>query len=739
MQDPAVTTVDLIDLSWKVGPIGSHDAEPDTWIDAQVPGAVQLDWARHEGWGEPLWLEETERFDWMAKSYWVYRSQVDLPTLDPGERLTFCCGGVDYFYRVYVNGQERLRQEGMHRPFELDLTSLAGTGVTTEVRVWPVFGDERPRPPHLSCKPPVAHGWDFHPFLLPLGIWQDTWIERGPTLRLIDAEVRYTLNEPLDRADVQFQAEVTGEGQLLWRLTAPDGSIVIEQEVAASGETTLDAALEQPVLWWPHDQGEPALYHSEVELINEDETVVGRRTATVGFRRIRLVPNDGAATFAMQPGQPTSRTAPPMQLEVNGRRVFGRGSNWVCPDVFPGRITPERYGRQVELARQAGLNLIRVWGGAIIPHDAFYDHCDRYGIMVWQEFPLSCMKHGDHPDYLDTLDHETRTVMRRLRHRASLAIWCSGNELYTPWAGMNEQDLPIRLINRNAYDLDPGRAFLPTTPLAGVGHGPYTFLSGQGDMYALAQDHAMFAYTEFGTPGPPPLETLKRIIPEDERFPVKPDGAWVFRKGQKAMGMSGDSWLLNESLDKLFGKSEDFETMVERGHWAQREGVKARFEVYRRQKPRCSMAINWVFNEPWPNAANNSMLAWPEEPKAGYTGLAAANRPVMASGKVLRFTWSADDMFEVELWLLNDTPDAIEPGKMAVMLQIAGERVQLGDWPFAASPANEHQRGPTLRCRLPQVDNADRMVVRLSVEGRPALDSVYELLYRPKADTDQGH
>ena len=173
------------------------------------------------------------------------------------------------------------------------------------------------------------------------------------------------------------------------------------------------------------------------------------------------------------------------------------------------------------------MNLIRCWGGAVVPPEAFHDACDELGLMVWQDFPLGCNRYEGTPEYLAVLDQESRSIIRRLRTHPSLAVWCGGNELFNAWSGMTDQDLAIRLLNRNCYDLDPERPFLPTAPVAGMAHGHYVFRDRRGDeVFQIIARASATAYTEFGCPAPADAEVLRETLPEEELFPPRPGTSW---------------------------------------------------------------------------------------------------------------------------------------------------------------------------------------------------------------------
>lgn len=420
-----------------------------------------------------------------------------------------------------------------------------------------------------------------------------------------------------------------------------------------------------------------------------------------------------------------------MTLEVNGRAIFAKGSNWVSPDIFPGPITGETYRPLVTLAQEAHLNLLRAWGGAPVPKESFFDLCDQVGLLVWQEFPLACNPYPDDAAYLRVLDQESRSIIRRLRRHPCLALWSGGNELFNSWSGMDDQALPLRLLNRNCYDLDPETPFIPTSPLEGVGHGDYRFRDENGqEVFTLFTRSACVAYPEFGCPGPAPVHRLQSFIPADELWPPRPGGAWSMHHGFDAWVLEPTGWLALSTQRHYFGEPADLNELVTRGQWLQSEACKCLFEEARRQKPRCGMALNWCFNEPWPAAANNSIVHWPCDPKPALAGVAAACRPALASARVPQFSWRGGELFSVDLWLLNDQPEAAAGVVVTATIHLGGRSYDVARWDTGVIAALRNVPGPRVACELPCCAGAGEFSLRVAVAGRSGWDSEYRLHYR---------
>lgn len=721
-------------FNWQVGWTANPDQSPARFVPAAVPGAVQLDWARAEGW-PPYWQAENFRaYGWMEDVHWVYQARLAKPVLAAQQRLVLVCGGVDYACTVRLDGRVVHTQEGMFSSFEIDVTA-AVDGALLEIVVAPA--PKVPILPHnqeprsqarQSCKPAVAYGWDFHPRLIPLGIWEETCLEvRSAEFWLDHVEVAYELAPDFSAADLKLITRGKG-GRIRWTLTDPAGAIVQTREGAPGA---LAVHVKHPVLWWPSTEGDQALYTSLVETLDADGVVVQHTEQRVGLRRIRLVMAPGQWDRGV--GMPATQPPVPITFEVNGRSIFGRGANWVCPDIFPGTLTPERYREQLALFVGANLNLLRCWGGAIVNKTAFFEQCDELGIMVWQEFPLACNCYEGSVDYLRVLDQESQAILRRLRRHACIVLWCGGNELFNEWSGMTMQDHALRLLGRNCFDLDPARPFLPTSPLLGIRHGDYRFRMGKDanaptifDVYPAC---GATAYMEFGVPGPASAARLRELIPADQIWPVRPTSSWISRHAFGAWkAEEANSWLYPEVAEQYFGPSDSLEQLVARLQLLQAEGYKAIYEEGRRQKPACSAVACWVFNEPWPCAANNSLVSWPNDPKPSYHAVAAANRPVMASARIPRFDWKRGAEFSVTLFLLNDSPRPVGALTFSVHLEAGEKSLSLGTWDCAGTATNTHGAGPVVTGQVPAWPGETFDLV-VEVIGRPELSSRYALAF----------
>ena len=717
-------------LKWELGYAKSASEAPSKWIAATVPGAVQLDIARAEKYEPYYYAEHWKDYLWMEDQFYTYRTRFDAPDRSMQEQIFFISKGIDYEFKIILNNEEIWHQEGMFSPVQLNISDKLKPVNELKILVYPVpkkhsLPADRSQASNV-VKPAVSYGWDWHPRLVPLGIWDETYLEIQHMSHVDDLHVDYALNNDFSEADITLQ--ISGQNlekqPFRWILTNKEGKEVLKSE----GKTRL--TLQNPKLWWPHDHGESYLYTSTLQLLNDEGQSFQTIVSKIGFRSVKLVMNEGA--WREPDGFPKSRSVPPAQLEINGRKIFCKGTNWVNPEIFPGIITRQRYDELLTLAKEVNFNILRVWGGGIVNKESFFELCDEKGILVWQEFPLACNNYPDDAHYLSILKQESASIIKRVRKHPSLAFWSGGNELFNSWSGMTDQSLPLRLLNSQCLELDQNNPFIPTSPLMGMAHGNYVFrdLQTKEEVFSSMARAHYTAYTEFGMPAPASVELLKTIIPKEELWPPKPGGSWESHHAYKAW--VGNTWLCQDIIEDYFGISTSLEELVANGQLMQGEGYKCIYEEARRQKPYCAMAANWCFNEPWPTAANNSLISYPNIPKPGFYAVKNACRPVLASARFSKFKWTEGETFFADVWMLNDLPNDVPAGKVKIKLVAGTAELGILNWEFSVLKANLNQAGPTVRCILPAW-KTDRIKVVLEVEGHPEYNSEYTLAYQPRS------
>lgn len=684
-----------------------------------VPGNIQKDYAEKNGWGDINYMNNCLKYIEIEDYGWSYVTTLDF-TCSENERVFFVTKGIEYQYNIILDGEKLLYHEGMFSAVEIDITDKAKKGSVLEVYFYP--HPKREGAPanrdqaDQSVKPAVEYGWDWHPRVLVSGIFDETFIEVRDEDYIGDVEVSYTLDNSLTNADVKFDIECDKDA--LITLYNRDGAVVYTG-------TQKTFTLNDVNLWWCNGYGEPYLYTWKVTYGKWE------KTGTVGFRTVRLIMGEG--TWEKPLPFPKGRNDAPITLELNGKVVFCKGSNWVNPEVFSATITKETYYEQIELAKEANMNIFRCWGGAIIDKEDFFDACDKYGIMVWQEFPLACNNYIGTPSYLAALEPEARAIVKRVRRHVCHVLWCGGNELFNGWSKMTDQSHALRLLNKVSYEEDFSKPFLMTSPVIGMSHGGYFFYDETDGrtVFEIYRNSNSTAYTEFGCPSMASMEQLTSIFDNETlNNPANVDNSpWVIHHAFKAWRFN--SWAHFDVIDRYFGKQKDVAGYVEKSQFLQCEGYKCIFEEARRQKPFCSMAINWDYNEPWKTAAGNNLLEYPSKKKSSYYAVKQALRPVMPSMRFDHFCYKPGETIHGELWLLNDTFGSVSD-TIDVYFTIGGEKKHVLSWNTGESDVGKNICGHTVSFKVPYIST---QVVTVTLEAKCGT-STYNLLV--KNDSSQG-
>lgn len=723
-----------IELNWTLGCCESSDLSPQEMFPASVPGAAQLDYAKAHDWPAYEYGTNYQLFQKLEDVFWTYRSVLDFK-LRGEERAILVFHGIDYKYRIQVDGEAIAEGEGMFTPVRCDVSAYAGSPHILEVIIFPApkADDSNTRDQaRKSCKPAACYGWDWHPRLISVGLYDKVELVICNRCHIERLDAKYDLSESLDCCHLHTELVITGAAVVRLKILYEDVTILEEEKRSAPGSVLFSVTIPEPKLWNPVGYGEQPRYCIVAELTDNSGNLLDSMSRSIGFRRVRLVMNQGS--WAEPSEFPKSRSDAPATLEVNGRRLFAKGSNWVNAHIFPGELKTEDYRRLLALVRNANMNILRIWGGGFVNHEAFYDLCDENGIMVWQEFPLACNEYPDEDHYLSVLEQEGTSIVRRLRTHPCVVLWCGGNELFNNWSGMTEQHHALRLLDKITYTEDRFTPFIMTSPLNGMGHGHYLNYDEKRGEEVIAQfvRAGKTAYTEFGSESAAAPEYIRKYISQEDYQKCAPDNpAWV---GHHAfLAWYPETHLRFAEAEYFFGGYADIDDLCEKTRFIQAMCVRSYFEEMRKQWPHCSMALNWCFNEPWPTYANNSLISWPDLPKPAYYAVGEALRPAIASLRIKRHLWKGGELFEAELWLLNDQVEELRSLDVQVSYSFGEAAPVL--WGSVHCPILDGQTARKcgmVSFRLKE-QWAGEIHISLKVINHPEMDSAYTYLCRSDA------
>ena len=598
-------------------------ADSDEWLPAQVPGGVHTDLLAASRIPDPFVADYEKRVQWVAENDWEYRRTfaVDRELLSE-DRVFLVCDGVDTLAEVTLNGQLLGKTHNMFRQYRWDVKPLLREGenelailfrspvayITPRQAERPLRGVSQgiPGAPYIR-KAPCQFGWDWGPQLPPIGIWKDVRLEGRRVARLDDVHLR----QHHEGGGVTIEATVTverwGDAPLTAtvRVTDPDGGVLEAGADVTDDQQTVRVPIAQPQLWWPNGYGDQPLYRVDVFLLVEDK-MLDQRTYQMGLRTIEL-------------RQEEDEWGRSFTFVVNGVPIFAKGSNWIPADSFPTRISDERLEHLIRSAADAHQNMLRVWGGGFYEEERFYDLCDQYGILVWQDFIFSCAVYPDDEAFFDNVRVEAVENIRRLRHRASLALWCGNNEMEWGWVEWGWSNLPDAGRLGDAYDRmfhhvlpeivaaeDPDTPYWPSSPSSdtpfvnpnGVRVGDthnWEVWHGNRPFQAYREHNSRFV-SEFGFQSLPALDTIRTYADKSEWNMT----SYIMEHHQR--NEVGNSKIITYMTDH-FRLPKDFQSLVYLTQVLQAEAVRTGVEYWRRNRCCTSGTLYWQLNDCWPVAS----------------------------------------------------------------------------------------------------------------------------------------
>jgi beta-mannosidase len=590
-------------------------------VPARVPGSVQS--ALRDAAVIPDWNQGNNYrlCEWVENRHWIYQTRIPAGWVKPGAKLILNCLGLDDRGWVLVDGKEAGAFKGTFHPHTFDLTGLVSPA---GARLQIIF-DTPPRwlgqfgytSRFTDWRPRYNYTWDWTARLVQIGIWDEI------SLEVIDSPVF----DPL-RADTSLEDDGSGEVRVWGRVSPPGAAQVnitlsgpgVDQAWALSavefnhhGWSSRGLAVH---IWQPNGQGSQPLYDLTVSLSDPDGQCFETVQRRLGFKHIEWL--------ACQDAPPE---ADPWICAVNGTPVFLQGFNWTPLRPNFADVTPDQYRAVLKQYQAMGCNILRVWGGAFLEKECFYNLCDELGLFVWQEFPLSSSGVENWPpDDLQSiaeLSEIAHSYIARRQHHVSLLCWCGGNELQSGLDGAKEGvgrpvDLSHPLIARFAEIVraeDPQRRFLPSSSSGprfsadpqdfGKGlhwdvHGPW---KPEGSLEEWAdywgKIDGLF-HSEVGAPGASSADLIRSysgglpLTPGTYDNPLWRRTLWWIEWPEFVRELRREPASLGEFVD-----------------WSQERQARALEIVARSLKskfPRCGGVIFWMGHDSYPVTANTAVI-----------------------------------------------------------------------------------------------------------------------------------
>jgi mannosylglycoprotein endo-beta-mannosidase len=557
--------------------ITAGDFKPESWIEAVVPGTILTTLLHNNQIPDPFFgmnnnlIPDAYNTGRDYYTWWFY-NEFDTPALKEGQQVWITFRGLNYFADIFLNGKRvnLNTHQGMYLREKYLITPFLNNGKINRlaVKVSPpdpvgnaAAGQGGDGTIGRSVTMQFTAGWDW---ICPIrdrntGIWDKVAIEVTGAADLRDPFVEIRLPGIRVPGNVQDPAYIkpsaglknTTSRPVKGTLNAEVGDQEIQLKVALEPyeEKTVvmpEFKIMNPLLWWPNGMGDHPLYTMKFEFVSQEGVTMDSEEVPFGIR---------------QTGHYFDDKIKAQVFTVNGQKVFIKGGNWIASDALL-RLSESRYEAEIRFHAGMNMNMIRVWGGGLTERPEFYDACDKYGILVWQDLWISGDCNGEwpdplkkesqarrkaYPDYHSLFLESVTDQVKMLRNHPSLYLWCGGNETLPPADILKE-------LEENIFPrFDPGRFFLEystspklmTNTIGGVGDGPY----GIREPESVFLERSFPFNPETGSIGIPNFEGLKKIIPENELIPPQ-----RFREGR--------SWSYHKYLPLLdfpdrYGKVKD--------------------------------------------------------------------------------------------------------------------------------------------------------------------------------------
>lgn len=554
-------------------------------------------------------------FSPFRKSWW-YRAEFTVPTEFAGKSVWLHFKGINYSADVWLNGQKIADEKevaGPFRYFDFEVSSLVRPGETNAlaIEVYP------------PTKYDLAFTWvDWNPAPpdRDMGVWREVYLTADGPVSLRYPAVVTDLDLPsLKTAHLTVVAEAvnatgkTVRGRLTGRIEGIEFGQEVElaplesREIVFSPDQFADLNLKNPRVWWPAKLGKQELYDLDLS-VSVDGEVSDHKAIKFGIRKISSALSDEDNLI----------------FQINGKNILIRGAGW-APDMML-RWTPERLAAEIRYVKEMNLNAIRLEGK--LETDLFYDICDREGILVLAGW--CCCHHWERWQTWDAEDYAVaeaseKNQLKRLRSHPSLAAWLNGSDRHPP---ANVETMYLRVIEQCRWPnpVISSATEAPSTVSGKSGvkmNGPYEWVP-PAYWYEDDKRGGAWGFNTETSPGPapPPLDSLRQMLPPDKLWPI--NEAWDYHAGR---GVFDNLDVFTKALDARYGRADSAADYAMKAQAMTYEAERAMFEAYGRNKYHATGVIQWMLNTAWPGTIWH-LYDYFLRPGGGFYGTMRACEPL---------------------------------------------------------------------------------------------------------------
>ncbi|MEI7596890.1 MAG: glycoside hydrolase family 2 protein [Bacteroidota bacterium] len=601
------------------------------WFPAVVPGTVHTDLLKNKVIEDPFYSTNEQKLQWIEKEDWEYKSEFIVSDEQyKSQHLELVFEGLDTYADVYVNKVKLASTNNMYRTWKFDIKPLLKKGkneliiyfhsaynyAIADVKKYSVelpAGNDRGevKTSVFTRKAPCQYGWDWGPRFVTCGIWRPVYIQAWSDFKINDL---YFELVKLDEAKASYNLKVninSTSNKSLNYILKVNGKELVNINSKAKDEITIPFNIEDPKLWWPNGYGESYLYDVELEVNNGKNSE--KSLHKLGVRTVKLM-------------QPKDSIGSAFYFEVNGSPIFMKGANYIPMDAFLPSTTLAKKDSILKMVVSSNMNMLRVWGGGIYEDNSFYDLCDKYGILVWQDFMFACSLYPWDSAFVDNVKHEAIDNIKRIRNHASLALWCGNNEMNEAWHNWGWQ----KQYKWNASDsatiwhgyqaifekllpdmvslYDNQHSYVSSSPKIGWGRAD-SYKNGDSHYWGVWWGMAPFETyktkvgrfaSEYGFQAMPDFMTINRFLPKDQ---MNINSAAMRSHQKHASGFE----TINQYQKWYFPESSNLVHSIYLSQLTQSYGIKIAIEAHRSNKPYCMGTLYWQLNDCWPSISWSSI------------------------------------------------------------------------------------------------------------------------------------
>ena len=612
------------------------------WYPATIPGCVHTDLMNNKLIENPFYGINEKKLQWIGKKDWDYRTEFSVPAnVFNKKNINLIFNGLDTYADVYLNDSLILSANNMFRTWKISCKDLLKQkGNTLRIHFKNVFEVNLPKlkkaPYKLydfpnndqsdtmsamyARKAQYEYGWDWGPRLITCGIWKEVVLQGWDNFKINNVQViqkDVTAQQAKINSILNISSDVQKDVSVKLKI---DDSLYVDKNVKlfkGENKIPINITINNPNLWWTNGLGTHYLYNFQFT-VNSNNDIVDSCAQKIGVRSLKVV-------------RKKDKFGKSFYVMLNGVPVFMKGANYIPQDNFLNRVSPKRYKHIIKSAADSHMNILRVWGGGIYENNEFYHLCDKYGILVWQEFMFACAMYPPDSAFVNNVKHEIIDNVTRLRNHSCIALYCGNNEneiAWYQWGWKNEfpdstqkkyekdmHRLFNEIIPQTLSTVDTTRYYHYTSPIAGFNGTD----NSEGDIHywGVWHGHQPFSsfhtnlaryVSEYGFQSYPEIDAIKQFCPPG-KMQLHSD---VMLSHQRCLANNRKdkeygNRLINWYMNRNFKKPKDFDMFVYLSQVLQAEGDKIAINAHRMDMPYCMGSMYWQIDDCWPAASWSSI------------------------------------------------------------------------------------------------------------------------------------